>query len=406
MTGHWITVLGVGVDGPDVADPAVRAALAGARHLVGGERHLAMVGAGLAPAVVRRLVWARPLAATMDAIAAAYPEPTVVLATGDPLWFGVGVTLARRFAADAIAFRPGLSAFQLAAAALGWPIADTVCLTLHGRPLARLIRDLAPGRQLLALTDDGAGPAAIARLLTEVGWGASTVVALERLGGATPGRIAATARDWTAARVDDLNTVAILAVPDPDTRVFARTPGLPDEAFDHDGQLTKRLVRAAAMAALAPLPGRRLWDVGAGAGSIAIEWLRACEGTRADAIERDSLRAARIAANAWRLGVPELAVHVSEAPAALAVLAAPDAVFIGGGVTTAGLFERCWDALTSGGRLVATAVTLDGEARLAALARDYGGALDRIWTQSAENIGARRGWRAASPVTLLSLTKP
>lgn len=390
-----ITVIGLGEDGLDGLAPAARALIASAEVLVGGERHLELAGASGA----EKLRWRFPLDETMAAIEARVGKRIVVLATGDPMWFGVGVTLARRFGPAALRILPAPSAFSLACARLGWPLAEVECLTLHGRPLEILNGWLMPGLKLLLLSHDGGTPAKVAKLLRAAGFGSSRMVVLERMGGPAEAVIEATAETWTAARTADLNTIALELVAGPEAKPLSRAPGLPDDAFRHDGQLTKREVRAAALARLAPMPAQTLWDVGAGCGSIAIEWLRAGGGA-AWAVEREASRRALIAENALALGAPKLNVVEGAAPAALSGLPAPDAVFLGGGLSAKGALDACWAALKPGGRLVATAVTVEGEAALAAARARFGGELVRIAVSRAEPLGAYLAWRPLMPVTL------
>jgi precorrin-6Y C5,15-methyltransferase (decarboxylating) len=391
----WLAVIGLGEDGLAGLSPAARGLIERAELLVGGARHLALVPEGGA----ERRGWATPLSRTVDEILGWRGRRVVVLASGDPMWFGVGVTLARRVPHDELLVLPGLSAFSLACARLGWPLAEIECLTLHGRPLALLDAALAPGARLLLLSEDGATPAAVAARLAALGYGRSRLAVLEHLGGPLERRVDAIAADWPADAIADLNTVAVECVAGPDAVRRPLAPGLPDEAFRHDGQLTKRELRAATLAALAPQPGELLWDVGAGCGSVAIEWLRLGRRLAAIAIERDPDRLAMIEANAAALGTPRLRLARGAAPAALADLPAPQAVFIGGGLATAGLLEACWAALPPGGRLVANAVTLEGEARLLAWWAEAGGALSRIAVSRAEPIGPYQAWRPLMPVT-------
>ena len=400
---RWLAVVGIGEDGLDGLSPRARSALAEAEILVGGERHLAMVPAASA----ERWVWATPLGDTIDAVLGRRGRRVVVLASGDPMWYGVGAKLARVVPPEEMQVIPAPSSFSLACARLGWSLADIECLTLHGRPLALLNAAVAPGARLLLLSEDGTTPAAVAARLVELGYGPSRVVALERLGGPREKLRDGTAAGWGGARCDDLNTVAVECRAGPGAIIRSTAPGLPDEAFVHDGQLTKREVRAATVAALMPLPGQLLWDVGAGCGSVAIEWLRCgALGSRAAAVERDPARRAFIAENAATLGVPLLQIVVGEAPAALAGLPPPDAVFVGGGLTTPGLVERCWAALNPGGRLVANAVTVEGEARLLALRGLIGGDLTRLAVSRAEPVGPFAGWRPLMPVTQFAALKP
>jgi precorrin-6Y C5,15-methyltransferase (decarboxylating) len=352
-----------------------------------------------------RLVWESPLKRTVDAIAGWRGRRVVVLASGDPLWYGVGVTLARRFSPEEMIVLPQRGAFSLAASRLAWPLAECVTLTVHGRPIERVVLHLAPGARLLILSADGATPGRVAELLRRHGWGPSRLIALEHLDGPAERRIEGTAEDWTAPRLADLNTLAVECRPGLAARPLSRLAGLPDDSFESDGQLTKREVRAATLAALAPLPGETLWDVGAGSGSVAIEWLRGAAHTKAVAVERDAARCAVIARNAALLGVPELRIIEGAAPGALDGLPPPDAVFVGGGAAEPGVMERAWDALRPGGRLVANAVTLEGEAVLLDWRARTGGALTRIAVARAGEIGGRPGWRPLIPVTQLAATK-
>jgi precorrin-6Y C5,15-methyltransferase (decarboxylating) len=395
-----ISVIGIGEDGLDGISRAARTLVDYADVLVGGARHLALVPEGRA----ERILWRQPLAETLPDIAARQGRRVVVLASGDPLMYGVGAILVRRFGREAVTILPAPSAFSLAAARMGWPLAETTQLTLHGRPLARLALFLQPGARILALSEDGRTPSAAAALLAERGWGESEITVLERMGGPRERRVEGRAATWRETGIADLNTLAIACVAGPGARAYPRLAGLPDDAFRHDGQITKRVVRAATLAALAPLQGETLWDVGAGSGSIAIEWLRG-GGARAIAVEREPARLALIAENAALLGVPELEIVAGEAPAALAELPAPDAVFIGGGTGSPGMFEQIWSRLRLGGRLIANVVTVAGEARLAAWHGAHGGRLTRIAVSEAEPLGPGHGWRALAPVTQLSLTK-
>jgi precorrin-6Y C5,15-methyltransferase (decarboxylating) len=398
----WLSVVGIGEDGLAGLSQAARTIIAAAEVLVGGKRHHAFVPETGA----LRVEWASPLALTLDALETYRGKRVVVLASGDPMWFGVGATLARRFGTDALHILPHVSAYALAAARLAWPLGDTGKITIHGRPLAALAVHLHDRARLIVLTHDGASPAAVAKLLVANGYGKSRLVALERLGGPAERALSGIAQDWPHEDVNDLNTLAIECVAGPDARRLSRLAGLPDDCFEHDGQLTKRIVRAATLAALSPLPGQLLWDVGAGNGSISIEWLRAAPRMRAIAIERDAARRTRIARNAETLGVPDIEIVAGEAPSALSGLKAPDAVFIGGGASIPGVVEACWAALKPGGMFVANAVTLESEAMLTGWHAKHGGELARIGVSHAEPIGPHRGWRTAMPVTQISVRKP
>ena len=397
----WLSVVGIGADGLEGLRPGARAAIDRAEVLVGGARHLAM----LPPDARPRLAWRSPLTETLPEILALRPRRVAVLASGDPLWYGVGRLLLRHVPASEVSVLPHISAFQEASSRLGWALEDVQTVTAHGRPIAALRRHFQTGRRLLVLTADGRAPAEIAGCLVASGFGASRTVVLEEMGGPAERRIDGTAESLGASRFADLNLMAVEVRGDPDQRQLPGIPGLPDDAFEHDGQLTKAEVRAVTLAALAPGDGELLWDVGAGSGSVAIEWLRAGRGMRAIAIERDPARAARITANADRLGVPELELRLGEAPAALADLAEPRAVFIGGGVAIPGLIEQCWQRLGRGGRLVVNAVTLAAEQALLAFHAAHGGRLIRLGVSRAEPVGGQLAWRPAMPVTQLAARK-
>ncbi len=402
---RWLSIVGIGEDGLAGLAPAARTLVDTAEILVGGARHLAMVPESVAESGAERLVWDRPIERTIEAIAARRGKRVTVLASGDPLWHGVGATLLRRFPREEMTVLPQPSAFSLAAARLGWPLAECAAISLHARPLDGLRLYLAPDRRILALSEDGGTPHRVARMLTGSGWGASRIVVLGQMGGPREAVVAATAREWGERQTADLNTIAIECRAGPGARAWSRLAGLPDDAFEHDGQLTKREIRAATLAALAPLPGETLWDIGAGCGSIAIEWLRAVENSRAFAVERDPVRAAIIARNAAALGVPALDIVVGAAPEAFAGLPPPNAIFVGGGIAGPGLLPALWAALPAGGRLVANSVTTAAEAVLIDWQARHGGALTRIAVSRAEPVGRHRLWRPLPPVTQLAVGK-
>ena len=395
----WLSIVGIGEEGMEGLGAAARSALDQAETLVGGARHLAMI-----PADGReRLEWPHPFSALAEELRARRGRRVCVLATGDPFCYGVGTVIARHFALDEIRVHPGPSAFSLACARLGWSLPEVETLSLHGRPLATFRAAMRPGARVLALSNDASTPPRIAEVLREAGYGGSRIVVLERMGGAAERIRETTALDFALEDVHDFNTVAVECAAGPEAAVHSRVPGLPDDAFAHDGQLTKRVQRAAALAALAPFPGQLLWDVGAGCGSVAIEWMRAAPGARAIAIERNAARRALIERNAERLGTPGLRVVAGEAPAVLAGLdAPPDAVFVGGGLAAPGLLDECWNALAAGGRLVAHAVSLEGERALLDMHATVGGELSRIAVSHAAPIGRFRAFRPAYPVTELA----
>lgn len=400
MSG-WLTVVGLGAEGWAAVAPAARALIEGADVLVGGERHLAMVPESGA----RRLPWRRPLADTMADIEAARGRRVVVLATGDPFCFGIGTALKRAFPADEIAAWPAPSAFSLARARLGWSAEETVGATLHGRPPATLRAFLAPGQRLLLLAQDGETPAAVAAELAAAGYGASQITVFAAMGGRDEARFEGRADGWRAARVPALNTVAVECRAEGRAKRFRGAPGLPDRAFENDGQLTKREIRIQTVSALDPRPRALLWDVGAGAGSVAIEWLLSERTAEAVAIERTPDRHALIARNALALGVPRLQVQQGDAPEALELLPPPDAVFVGGGLAVPGLMETCWVRLKPGGALVANAVTVAGESVLADWGARHDGTLTRLAVSRARPVGRHLAWRPFMPVTQLVLAK-
>lgn len=332
--------------------------------------------------------------------------PTVILASGDPMWFGIGATLARQFAADEFEIHPHPSAFQLAAAAMRWPLQNAVTLSLHGRP-AELIRPhILPGNRLLALTTDSETAHQVAEFLAERGYGGSTMTVLESLGGPDERTTAATASEFDASTIGDFYVLAVDCVAGSEARLLPQVPGLPDDTFVNDGQLTKREIRAVTLAKLAPFPGALLWDVGAGCGSVAIEWMRAARDAEAIAFERDGERRAMIETNAGALGVPALRIEGGSAPQSLAGMPSPDAVFLGGGVAVEALFDACWTALKPGGRFVANAVTVDGEQALYARQARLGGEIVRLDVGVLDTVGGQRALRPRMAVTQWHAVKP
>ncbi|MEV6757029.1 precorrin-6y C5,15-methyltransferase (decarboxylating) subunit CbiE [Streptomyces sp. NPDC051214] len=399
-----MTVVGIGADGWEGLSPSARAVLLAADVLVGGGRQLALLPAACAG---ERVAWPSPLRPAVPGLLAAHAgRAIVVLASGDPMFYGIGRTLVEELGPGAVHVLPHPSSTALACARLGWPLEETEVVTLVGRPLARLAAALHEGRRILVLSADAATPAEVAALLREQGFGPSTMRVLEQLGGERERTTQACPADgWQHPPGDPLNIVAVECRRAPDALRLGAVPGLPDAAYEHDGQLTKRHVRAATLGALAPAPGELLWDIGGGSGSIAVEWLRTHPSCRAVTVERDPVRAERITRNAARLGVPQLRVVTGAAPAALAELPPPDAVFVGGGLTAPGLLEACWEALAPGGRLVANTVTLESEALLADAYRRHGGDLVRLAVAHAVPVGGFTGWRQAMPVTQWAVQK-
>ncbi|MFJ2410736.1 precorrin-6y C5,15-methyltransferase (decarboxylating) subunit CbiE [Pseudomonas sp. NPDC087814] len=397
----WLTVVGIGEDGFKGLGRNARHALLRASRIIGGQRQL-----DLLPVCIRgeRQVWPSPF--SLEPVLARRGEAVCVLASGDPMFYGVGASLARQVPADELLILPAPSSVSLAAARLGWPLQEVVTLSVVARPMAALNAHLASGVRLLVLSNDGQSPAAIATQLAERGFGASRLSVFEHLGGPDERRIDGIARDWPGEPIAALNLLAIDCVADANTARLSRLAGLPDSAFRHDGQLTKRDVRAMTLARLAPMPGELLWDVGAGSGSIGIEWMRAHPSCRALAIEADEGRQLLIEHNRDALGVPGLQLIRGTAPHALNGLEAPDAIFIGGGVTRDGVLDTCWQHLRPGGRLLANAVTLQSEMTLMAWREQHGGELTRIHVAQAQPLGGFDTWRQALPITLLEVIKP
>jgi len=433
---RWLAIVGIGEDGVDGLSPVARALVADAAVVFGGRRHLALAAPlirgdarawltpfedGVADVLAQRAGGARGNVGNIGNI------NVCVLASGDPYFHGVGAVLARHVDPAETIVLPAPSAFSLAAARLGWALQDCALVSLHGRALDRIRPHLQPGARVLALTSDGEGPAALARLLAATGFGGSRLTVLEALGGPRERIRAAHADAFDLGAVDALNTVAIEVIAAPGARVIARAAGLADDLFEHDGQITKREVRAITLSALAPRRGELLWDIGAGAGSVAIEWMLADISLRAVAIEARADRAARIARNAAAFGVPGLEVVHGEAPEAFSSVIAresgrsrpqtpgstgcpafaghdgtefgnPDAVFIGGGASNP-VLDAALAALRPGGRLVVNAVTLATEALLIARHARHGGTLIRIAIERAEPVGRLTAWRPALPVT-------
>ncbi len=398
MTSPWLAIIGIGEDGLAGLPEASRAALDAAETVFGGPRHLAL--AGIEPA--RAEAWPVPFA--VDPLLARRGRPTAALVSGDPFWHGAGSVLAARLERSEWRAHPAPSCFALAAAALGWPLDRASCLGLHAAPFAQLRPYLHRGARLLCTLRDGAAAGALARWLADEGLGPARLHLLEALGGPRERIRATTAADFAFADVAAPVLAAVDLADAPRGFGLPRAPGLPDTAFASDGQITKSPVRALTLAALAPRPGEHLWDIGAGSGSISVEWLLAAPGTTASAVEPRADRAANITANAEAFGLgSRLTLALGTAPGALDALPAPDAIFVGGG-GSAELFDRLLALAPPGARLVANAVTLETEALLATLAARHGGSLTRIEIAHAEPLGRMRGWRALRPVTQWSAT--
>lgn len=400
--GARIVVVGIGADGwPGLAKPA-RDAILAADEVIGSSRQLDLLPDGAPTA----RSWPSPIGALIDELVAREAGTVCVLASGDPMLHGVGATLAGRLPPDRLAVISHASAFSLACARMGWPAADVELVSAVARPADVVARILQPGRRAVAYCTGSDGAARVARVLADRGYGRSAFVVMEQLGAADERVTQSSAAGWGDRLVDPLHLIAIECARDQGSALLSLVPGLPDGAYETDGALTKRHIRAATLAALGPTPRGLLWDIGAGSGSIAIEWLRAEPSARAIAVEARADRAERIVRNAHALGVPALEVIVGEAPAALADLEPPDAVFIGGGLTTAGVLATAWEALAAGGRIAANAVTIEGEQALIAGRAAHGGELMRFEISRAEPIGSFTTWRPALPVVQWSSEKP
>ena len=395
----WLHIVGIGEDGMDGLAPATRAVVESAEIIIGGARHHQLSDAVKA----ERLAWPSPFDTLIDLLKSHAGRRVVVLATGDPLWYSVGARIGREIEPSEICYHPQIGAFQLASARMGWSMADLETLTVHGRPVEQMIAFIQPDLRLLILTTGAQTPGQIAAFLSERGFGKSKMTVLAHMGGPDEARFDGLAESWDH-EVPPFNTLAVDCIAAPDAALLPRVPGLADELFQGDGTMTKQEVRAVTLAKLMPMRGALLWDIGTGCGSIAVEWMRAARYARAIGIEPKAERRAWAAANALALGVPKLELIEGTAPDALDGLDAPDAIFIGGGLSEA-TFEAAWAALKPLGRLVANAVTLESEAVLMALHKTYGGQLVKLSVNRAEPIGGLTGWRPMMPVTQWSLIK-
>ncbi len=393
---RWLSIVGLGEDGIAGLGENARAAISAASVVFGGKRHLELA----APLITGEArPWATPFDATMRDVVALRGQQVCVLASGDPFFFGVGATVSRHVQASEMIAHPAPSAFSLAASRLSWPLQEIETVSLHGRPLDLIRPLLHPGRRILALTSDEKGPAELAELLRATGFGPSDLTVLEALGGPSERIRSATADGFDLADVAVLNLMAVEVKAAAGARIIPLGFGLDDALFEHDGQITKREIRALTLSALSPRRGQLLWDIGAGSGSIGIEWMLSHHSMRTIAVEAHPERAARIRRNAAAFGVPGLQLVEGEAPAVLSGLPQPDAIFIGGGGSEAGVLDAAIRALKPGGRLVANAVTLEMEAVLLGAHQKHGGQLVRIDVARAAAIGTMNGWRPAMPVT-------
>ena len=402
---RWLSIVGIGEDGVAGLSPVAQKLIASAELVVGGQRHL-----GLADGLIhgRRLAWPSPIGAALPEIEKYRGRAVVVLASGDPFHYGVGDLLLRSIPADETLCLPQSSSFSLAASRLGWSLQDVALVSLHGRALEGVVRHLQPGARILALSWDGETPIKLAKLLVTRGMGGSSLAVLEAMGGPQERVRRTTAAGFDLDNVAPLNTIALEVAASDKAVVLGLAPGLDDSLFEHDGQLTKRAVRAVTLSALAPRQGELLWDVGLGAGSIAIEWLLSHPSLKAIGIEAQPERAARAARNAASLGTPDVEIVQKRAPEAFAGLPTPDAIFLGGGLAEPAVFEAAWSALKPGGRLVANAVSLQSEARLIELFQRHGGELVRLEVAKAGKAGTAGVfvWRPDAPIIQWRARKP
>jgi precorrin-6Y C5,15-methyltransferase (decarboxylating) len=398
----WLSIVGIGEDGRDGLSPAATRLIAQARLVVGGKRHLALA----APLTAETMAWPSPLHDAIPKILARRGEPVCVLASGDPFLYGVAPLLAAAVPPDEMVCLPAPSSLSLAASRLGWALQDVSIVSVHGRDLVRILPLLQPRAKILSLTWDETTPGKLAELLVARGLGGSRLTVLEALGGPRERVRHRAAHSFSANDIDPLNVVAIEVEAGATARLLPIAPGLPDDMFEHDGQITKREMRAIVLSALRPFRGGHLWDVGAGSGSVAIEWALLDPANRATAIEVRPERAARIVHNAAALGVPGIEVRIERAPDVFADLPAPDAIFVGGGGTDQAMIAPSLDALPRGGRLVVNAVTIETQAHLANWHREHGGELINVAIAHAHPIGRYRGWRPAMPIMQWAVTKP
>jgi precorrin-6Y C5,15-methyltransferase (decarboxylating) len=400
MSEHpWLTIIGLGEDGPDGLSPASLAALEAAEIVMGPPRHLSL----LPDHHGETRVWPVPFADGVAQLLALRGRRVVVLASGDPFWFGAGRVLARELAPQEWRSFPNLSCFALAANRLGWALETTTCLGCHAAPISRLRPHLHDGARLIVTLRDRTGPEALAAYLGAEGFAESSLHVMEALGGPRE-RVTS----WTAAELEEhaeteftaplCVAVAVAGA----GRMMPKASGLTDDWFDHDGQITKRPVRALTLSTLAPRPMEHLWDIGGGSGSVAIEWLLAHPMTEATTVEIDPARAARITQNAARLGVDRLRVEQGDALEVIDLLAPPDAVFVGGGLSEA-LLQRLSER-AKGARLVVNAVTLESEMLLTQWQARLGGDLLRLALSEATPLGRKRGWRSSYPIVQWSVT--
>jgi precorrin-6Y C5,15-methyltransferase (decarboxylating) len=418
MAEQWLSIIGLGEDGLSGLTDGSRAALAQARHVFGGPRHLALAGVA-----ERGIAWNVPF--DLHPVLALRGQPVAVLASGDPFWFGAGGRICQHVPPGEWVAYPTPSSFSLAAAALGWRLETVACLGLHATPLGAVRPWLRRGQRLICLVRDGAALRSLAHLASCHGFGASTGWALARLGGPHERICACRLDEWAQPHSDatlaNLEAPVALALDLCDGPLgLPATSGLPDGLFAHDGQITKSPIRALTLRALAPRPGECLWDLGAGSGSVSVEWCLA--GGSAHAVEQQASRAANVHRNAEQLGVlHRLCVHTGRALDFVRAHAAPGAsprttpdtgaeqapaaVFVGGGFDSE-LFAAIAEAVPPGCRLVVNSVTLETEALLLQLHARHGGELLQVAIAQVQPLGRMRGWQPARPVVQWSVVLP
>ena len=414
ISKKWLCVIGIGEDGWDDLSADARDFLYESEIVLGGERHLKMLPKDWEG---ERIVWSSPIREAVSKIVSWRPDDSAraqkvaIMASGDPLCYGIAAKLLRHLPIEEIWIKPALTTFSLMCSRIGWSLPDVETLTIHGRPVEMLHPFVQPGAKLLVLSKGEESPEKAAKLLCARGFGKSIITVLEHLGGRKERQFSGPADSWNHPEGAALNAMAIECIPESNATILSRIPGLPDEAFFHDGQLTKREIRAVSLSRLMPVVDQVLWDVGAGCGSVAIEWMRTSPRCRAVAIEKSKSRLKLIEQNSQELGVPMLQIISGSAPEVLADLPAPDAVFIGGGLSSGNLLQTCWNALKPGGRLVANAVTLEGEQKLLQWQNENAGKsgasgdLTRLSISRAEKIGKFQGWKEMRSVIQLAVIK-
>ena len=399
---RWLSVIGIGEDGlGGLSSTAIRL-LETAEFIIGGQRQLEMIP----NSEQKKIIWPTPIHSLVKKLETFRGKKTCILATGDPLSFGIGNTLTRIFSINEMQIFPSLSASTLACARMGWSHTETDLISLHGRSIATLETFLRPRGKLIILSHDGDTPSLVAKFLTNRGYGGSIIKVFEHMNGTKERSFYNIASEWQHNPGAAFNTIAVdLNCSDIDA-IKSRAPGLQDNLFIHDGQITKQEIRVTTLSALEPFPGALLWDVGAGSGSIGIEWMRMDHRCQAIAIEANPERAENITQNSCKLGTPNLKIVIDKAPSILSTLPTPDAIFIGGGITSKGMVKQCWDFLRAGGCLVANVVTTEGEEEVLKNQKKLGGHLTRISISNLEKIGSKKAWRPSMQVTQWKVKKP